>query len=71
MVHVLSFLWFYGLITIQHNEFSISIHDDGKVNAIEPYALSKQPKRQTKEALNAKESKSFMCINASIKCLAF
>lgn len=60
---------FYGIIIIQESDWSVSIHADDKLNALEPYLISRTRRRQIVEQINDIEKKSFVSINASIRWL--
>ena len=57
---------FFGLNITQHDDFTSTIDGDQKLQAIEPYPLSRVRCRQCDEVMNAIERSSFMSINASI-----
>lgn len=59
-------LRFFGLSIVQQDDFSCSIDGDEKLQAIEPYPLSRVHRRQVCEEMNEIESSSFMSINDSI-----
>lgn len=59
-------LGFFGHNIVQHEDFSCSIDGYGKLNALEPYPLSRLRRRQCEEKMNAIEENAFISINASI-----
>ena len=65
VVHGPGTLRFYGLNLIQDTDYSVSIHADDKLNAIEPYPISRTRRRQIDDQMNDIEKKAFMSINAS------
>lgn len=57
---------FFGLSLHQDEDFSVSIHADDKLNAIEAYPLSRVRRKNADDKLNAVELSSFKSVNSSI-----
>lgn len=58
-------LRYYGMNVIQDADFTVPIHADKKLQAIEPYSISRIRRRKCDERVNDVELKYFMSINAS------
>lgn len=59
-------LRYYGKNIIQEVDFTISIHGDENLRAIEPYDLSQVSRRHFVKKMNEVETKSILSIHASI-----
>lgn len=57
---------YFGLQIIQHDDCSIEIHGDDKINSIECYPITRQRRKQGEEILNAVEVSSYRSMNSSI-----
>lgn len=55
----------YGMNIIQHDDYEITIHADDKIEALDPFPLSRIRGRQIDEHMNKLEKKFFMSANAS------
>ena len=60
-----SFL-FYGLQISQLEDFTISVHADDKLNAIECYPIDRNRRKQNDSILNSIEERSFRSVNSSL-----
>lgn len=69
VVHGPSVLRFFGLNIIQDEDCTMTIHADDKLQALEPYPISRPRRCQLDDVMNEIEVKSFMSINTSIAWL--
>jgi len=59
-------LRFYGLMITQDEDCSSTIHGDEKLNALEPYPLSRVRRRQVDQHMSSIETSAYMSINSSL-----
>ncbi len=57
---------FFGLQVIQDYDMTVSIHGDGKLNALSCFPIDRHRRKQVEEVLNEVELRSFRSINSSI-----
>lgn len=59
-------LRFYALNLIQEENISVTIHADDKLQAMEPYPMTRIRRLQIGEVMDDTEKRSFMSITASL-----
>ena len=66
IVHTPGSLKFFGSEIVQSAEFEIEFHSDEKLNAIDPYVITRSRRRECDSILTSVESKWFNSINGSL-----
>lgn len=59
-------LQFYGLNMMQYEELPVVIHAEDKLNALEPYPVSRTRRCQIDETMNRIELNAYMSLNTSL-----